>query len=214
MKKSLLVGSLICFNALANAASVELITNGAFDSGLSGWTVDNPGNYLLSTQSFDIDGNASFVSSNALISQTAGGYGSPDINIGQSISLVAGTEYSFFASIASQAFNSSNYSGGQITARLGNLIIDSFDFGNIAANTSEFATLNSIFTASTTGLFSFDIQIFRPYTQNSTTPLQFIDNISLTYENQNQSVPEPISIALLAIGFAGMFGISRKKTMV
>src|SRR5512147_2938058 len=73
--------------------SFNLVTNGSFTLGLSGWVIDNPGNLPFGIKSIDIDGPGPLNSSDAFFIQAGGGYGSPDAGISQSIKIASGGAY-------------------------------------------------------------------------------------------------------------------------
>ncbi len=212
MKKFLLVCYTLLFlsvSGIANAAIIEVINNGDFESGLTGWAIDNPGTNDLGTLSSDIDGPGSLPSSNVFYTNTGGLYGSHPVNISQSISLTLGTEYTFFSNLAAYSIQG-NASGGEITATLGGDHLEFFDFGHITAEIWEYGTLNHTFTASSSGIFNLNVNIYRPH--GSSTPYQYLDNISLTFDDEDSPpVPIPSTVSLLCIGLFALAGVSRRK---
>ena len=217
MKKTLLAGltcGVVIFGVagVSQSSTIETIVNGNFEDGLNGWTVDNPDSHPFGIIDIDIDGIASLTSSNAFFTNTGGGFGSDDVNISQTVSLIAGKEYTFSADLASlNGDEYGNASGGQITASFEGDTIAIFDFGFIAMSAWEYGTLSSLFTASFSGSGLFNINIYRPYRADDTTPYQYIDNISLTYQSESTPVPEPATLLLMGTGIIGLFGVRRKK---
>ena len=88
MNKVLLILGMIVmtFGALEPANSTS-ITNGNFSDGLSGWTINNPGNNSLGIRPVDIDGSGPLQASDAFFVQTGGAPPSRDVNISQSIAI-------------------------------------------------------------------------------------------------------------------------------
>jgi hypothetical protein len=202
---------------LANSNSFgasNVITNGNFANGLSSWTINNRGNLPFGVLAGDIDGPGPLNSSDAFFVRTGGGFGSSSVSIFQSIQLVAGRAYTLFANIAASYFplNSSisNLAGGVITVTLNGKTIDSYDFGEIARNTFEYATLRASFVATSSS--TLDINFFRRFATGINSPINYLDNVSLVLNNGGAaSVPEPATVLLVGIGLFGLAGYSKKK---
>jgi hypothetical protein len=193
----------------------NLVSSGNFSEGLSGWTINNPGNLPFGVLSVDIDGQGPLSSSDAFFVQTGGGYGSPDVSIYQSIKIAGNGAYTLTANIAASYFPSdpkfiNNLSGGIVTAALDGKTIDSFDFNAIASNSWEFATLNASFETVSPGIM--EISFYRPFAPGLDSPINYLDNVSLTRNSHiSEPIPEPATLLLLGVGLIGLSSYSGRK---
>ena len=122
---------------VASYATSNVVTNGNFTNGLSGWAINNPSRLPFGITAVDIDGPGPLTSSDAFFVKTGGRSGTSPVSIFQSIKLVTGGAYTLFANIAASYFPSdsfiNNLAGGVITVTLDGKIIDSYDFGKLPA---------------------------------------------------------------------------------
>jgi hypothetical protein len=196
-----------------SSTAANVVTNGNFSNGLSAWAINNPSNLPFGITDVDIDGPGPLTSSDAFFVKTGGGFNTSPVSLLQSVELVAGGAYTFFANIAASYFpldsSINNLAGGLITVTLDGKTIDSYDFGEIARNTFEYATLSASFVAEDSGML--DINFFRPYAVDINSPNNYLDNILLAL-NKGGGVPvaEPATMLLLGSGLIVLAGLRRK----
>jgi MYXO-CTERM domain-containing protein len=201
MNRYLIAGASILsvgFGSIASA-NAAMLTNGGFETGdLSGWTIRTTvnGSYgvnpdqspLPNVTEFDVtgDGVSSLAAQfrvgqvNFTEAQFSGG------SLTQSVYLDAG-QFQLSADAASQS-KWRNASGGLLELMFDGNAIASHDFAAISSNLVEYASLSARFDVLTEGWYDVGFQFTRPYLTTSTTPTQFVDNVTLT--TLPQSVPE------------------------
>lgn len=196
-------------------ANSTAIANGNFANGLFGWTISNPDGLPAGIIGVDIDGSGPLDASNAFFVQTGGGYESNGVSIFQNIGITDKGAYTLSANIASSYFpNDSRYlnnlSGGVIKVAWDGTTIGSFDFGEIAANTWEYATLGVSFEAASSGVLG--INFIRPFASDINSPINYVSNVSLSFNNDVATpIPEPATVFLIGTGIIGIAGFGRKR---
>lgn len=211
MKLQAFAASFAAFTVLATSANaVELVTNGGFDAGLTGWTLFTTeegrigsGMDLPGVTSFDVTGLGAENAAQLQVGQTPVGVGQQGGGLRQTITATAGGLI-FFADIASLETNmTGNGSAGLFSVLLDGVTLDTFDFGVIGAGVTERGSL-SFDTTVTAGDHILEILITRPFRgggPGGATPRQYVTNVSAT-QTDGGAVPEPSTWALLILGFA------------
>ncbi|MEW6250418.1 MAG: PEP-CTERM sorting domain-containing protein [Planctomycetota bacterium] len=181
---------------LAATASGQIV-NGNFETGnLNGWTVRNTANgqtLVQDVEVFDIDGGGPLPPSNAghfAVGQvvfTSGAY--EGIELIQSIAMTGGQAYPFEVDTAAfRPSGSSNANGGRFELLAGGQVIGMAEVGSIDPGITYYNHISGSFTPPTTGNYEIGLRITRRYLP--TNVYQYVDNF----------VPEPGSLALLALG--------------
>lgn len=200
------------------AQAVEVITNGNFESGLTGWTgfvtangtiSDIPGysggtKDLPAIKSFDVSGSGA---SNALALNAGANPSSATPEGGgviQTFTTTGGTA-TFFANIADywQSASASLDSIGLFRVLLDGVVMDSHDFGIVTASPTGWKLLDTLeFTTTlSAGQHTLALEVTRRYAPGRNVDTEYFDNVSL---DVTSAVPEPSTWAMMILGFAGL----------
>lgn len=203
---SLLVLILI---GISQPASANLITNGDFETGdFEGWS-----SFLANSQSsvgdqridsFDVDGNgessfAAFFRVGRLPNAAGQGGG----GIFQSFDFGGGNLFVSLDIASSREGTGANFSGGEFSLFINDVLIDSVDFGTIVGTSIERDTLSGVVQGLSAGLQEIRILMTRPFANvgNPLTPAQHIDNV---VANQ-VSAPSALALFILGTYFVRVF---------
>jgi hypothetical protein len=211
--------------ALFGAVSAHAgLINGGFETGdLTGWTRFTTANGTLGglgdVVPFDVDGDATAVESARFRTATAVYSDVPEGGgVFQNVTLADGA-LAISADIASfQPGPSGNLFGGLFELLFDGIVVDSHDFGLIWAGETHRDRLSASLPVSA-GLHEIRLQMKRPFAQNWMTPLQFVDNVSLSGAavddlglppEGTEPVPEPGSLTLVGLGLLGLARARRR----
>lgn len=199
------------------AKAVEVITNGDFQSGLTGWTSYTTANGTIAATpsmpgapqpqnaavvSFNVTGSGA---SNALFLNA--GKINPPYNsapgegggVSQTFTTTGGMA-TFSADIAAFTRVNGLTAFGLMSVLLDGVVLDSFDFVGSGTSTTLRNTLD--FTTNlTAGQHTLQLQATRIFAPGGGVTSQYFDNVSLDVE---AAVPEPSTWAMLILGFAGV----------
>lgn len=195
--------------ALAGPAqAANLLTNGNFSAGLTGWTSFNTANGLSnpSATNFDVTGSGAQSAARFNVGQVsltpgepAGGGLSQTVNFG-------GGSYIFSADWAALGGPiNPNLAGGLFSLLVNNSIVASFDAGGINPNSVIRGSL-SFAGALPAGPHVFAVQVTRPFLVGP--PTQYFSNVNL--DGARSVIPEPATWAMMVMGF-GMVGFAVRK---
>lgn len=210
----------------SNAA--QLIQNGGFDSGLTGWasylttkgtispTRPNQGTGFIyndpaQTQSFNVTGTGA---SNALwlnAGQGEGPFGATPLaggGVSQSFTSAAGIA-TFAANIAATTRFAGD-TGGLFSVLLDGVALANYDFGTISGtNRSSLAFTTNL----TAGTHTLQLQVLRPYGPAVGARSQYFDDVSLDLAAA-PAVPEPATWTMLMAGFGAVGFAMRRRQKV
>lgn len=199
---------------IVGSANSQMFFNGNFEAGnMSAWTVGATPNGLTGSQSvglYDIDGPGTRPTNFAAqfeVGQITFNSGVPaGMQLTQSLSLTAGYQYYFdFDWSVHNAGTLGNTEGGIFSLIVNGTSISSQAAGSIGAGVKAYGHVTGIFTPTSSGAYTIGGRIERPFTLPGSL-LQYVDNFAVT-----AIVPEPTSLAVLALG--GAF-LSRRRRKV
>jgi hypothetical protein len=201
------------------AQAVEVLTNGNFQSGLSGWTsyttangtiAENPSTpgspqtQLASVVSFDVSGSGASSALFLNAGKIDGPYGSAPQEGGgvfQTFTTTGGLA-TFSADIAAFYTRLSGASGlGLMSVLLDGVVLDSYDFGGVNAGPATLRSTLDFSTDLTAGQHILSLQATRLFAPARGVASQYFDDVSL---NVTAAVPEPSTWAMMILGFAGV----------
>jgi hypothetical protein len=207
--------AVLFFAFIVPAQASQVLTNGNFDLGLTGWTSyttskdatiseipsappNAPQPQNASVTSFNVTGTGA---SDALFLNAGGitsGLGQQGGGAFQSFTTTGGLA-TFSTDIA--AFTrTGNLSLGIFSVLLDGLVMDTFDFADGVAGATERSTLD--FTQNlTAGTHEIRLLVTRPFGPGRGVNAQYFDNVSL---DVTAAVPEPSTWAMVILGFAGV----------
>jgi len=188
-------------------ASANLVYNGGFEVGggsLAGWTVfttpsGSTGRGLPAVAPFDtcapdqVSNAAKFnVGTTDFPNQDGGG-------IYQNLNLAAGSyQLSVCTAVLSEV--DTNQDGGLFELLFDGVVVDSYNYGYVSLGTTYRRLLADLVNVSA-GNYEIRIRITRPWITDTSTPNQYIDNVTI--------VPEPATMALLGMG--GLITLLKRK---
>jgi PEP-CTERM motif len=207
----------VAFSAfIVPAQAVEVLTNGNFDSGLTGWTSYTTANGTIaaipstpgspqpqsaSVVSFNVTGsgasNALFL--NAGVANPPYGTSQQGGGVTQTFTTSGGLA-TFSADIAAFTRVAGDGGLGLLSVLLDGVVLDSYDFGGANGPITLRSTLD--FTTSlTAGSHTLSLQATRLFAPSAGVRSQYFDNVSL---DVTAPVPEPSTWAMIILGFAGV----------
>lgn len=190
------------------ARAAQLVANGDFSAGLTGWTATTTANGVgnQAAATFDVTGSGPQGAAELKVGVVTFEFGVPAAGGGllQSFSATGGLGV-FNASIAALGGGlNANGEGGIFTVLLNGVEKDRFQVGFIAANSTVRSTLS--FTDSLlAGTNTLELRAVRPFLV-ADTPRQYFTNVSLV----GAAVPEAATWAMFIVGF-GLIGTSLRR---
>jgi hypothetical protein len=213
------------------AQAVEVLTNGNFQSGLTGWTsyttpngtiAENPSlpgapqPQSASVVSFDVSGSGASSALFLNAGKINGPYNATPQEgggVSQTFTTTGGLA-TFSADVAAFYTRTSGASGlGLMSVLLDGIVLDTFDFGGVNSGPATLRGELDFSTTLTAGEHILSLQATRLFAPARGVDSQYFDDVSL---DVTAAVPEPSTWAMLLLGFGGVGFMTyrRRKTAV
>ncbi|MBC9033649.1 PEPxxWA-CTERM sorting domain-containing protein [Sphingomonas sp. JC676] len=208
-----------------SAHAQEVLTNGNFESGLTGWTSyatpngtiaelpslpGAPASQSASVVSFNVTGSGA---SNALFLNAGKINGPYNSNPGegggvfQMFTTTTDGLASFSADVAALYTRTSGASGlGLMSVLLDGVVMDTYDFGGVNSGPATLRGVLGFTTNLAAGQHTITLQATRLFAPARGVASQYFDNVSLVVT----PVPEPVSWAMMVGGF-GLAGAAMRR---
>jgi len=196
--------------AAATAGHTATLTNADFETrDFSGWAISsvNEGVSTISeVQDFEVtDGVESFAAA-FMVGRKDFATGPGGLILSQDFEVRRAGVYTFGLDAAVLGFGRyTNLDGGLIELLIDGVVVDDFDSGQIlSAQTIRSRLMGSSFLAEGTSVFA--IRMTRRYGISGTSPIQFIDNASIS----SAVVPLPAGLPLMLLPLAALIVLRRR----
>lgn len=208
----LFASSVVAMFLGAASVSAATLNNGDFETGnLSGWTVtatSGGGTQFRDVFAFDTTGAGASNSAEFRVGQTTDPTAPGGIILSQEFTVSEAGLYDFSADVAANARFGPNASGGIFRLIIDGVLLDAIDFGAIADDATERGSLAGSLSLGL-GVTTFAIEILRPFSFGSVTPLQYVDNASI--EGPLSVVPLPATLPFLLVGLGSVALVARRR---
>ncbi len=186
-----LLGLFICFIVLGSATA-STITNGGFENGLTGWTIDTTTGGSVTTTSYN-GGTAAAAFASSSISQNY------SWELGEELAFDWAFDYVDWGTTS--PYSDYNYFGVTDTSGNGG----SFEITLAQTFDADWQSYLHTFSNAGSGTLYFGSQNVGDEYLDS---IAFFDNVS---SSTISPVPEPTTMVLLGFGILGLAGVSRRK---
>lgn len=194
----------------SQASAAELIINGNFSNGLTGWAAYTTSNGTVGTPTattFDVTGdNVADTAARLQVGEVSYDNVQRGGGLFQQFTLAEAGSVDFSVAFASRAPNQ-NLSGGRFSLLIDGVEGAAFDTAGMAAGTTKLGTL-SFSSVLSSGVHTYSLQATRPYITDGGTPFQYFTNASA---RTMSAVPEPASWTIMIVGFGAVGGAMRKR---
>ena len=206
------ISAAACLLLIAGGARADLLVNGDFEAGLSGWTVFTTANGTLGdgmpvVELFDTNNDGTATNSAKFrVAKVADLVGRAGGGIYQDVYVPALGTYQLRAYTAMlDDVVPSNADGGLFELLFDGVVVDSHDYGAAITNVPEYELLAADLMDVSPGTHEIRVKMSRRYLSGDSDPWQYIDDVSFV------PVPGALLLGLAGFGTVGLVGKVRKS---